>query len=175
MRIAPGLAGGIGPQLLHGHQDRASVSLGKGRPLAQELWETLGLTQVDLQRWVGAFQEFTVDISTFISSEVDPEGISTDLSKLPLPQLLPEDQLLPRELGGGDVLPGEGVHGEGGNGVHVAASDALQPHDVRLCVVRRAAVETLVRRALGDVGLGVASTAGCWRGGACLLQKTDDY
>lgn len=167
MRTTPGLVGGIGPQLLHSHQDRASDSLRKGRPLAQELWETLGLTQVDLQKWVGTFRKCTVDISTFPSSEVDPEGISsarllaTDLSKLSLPQLLPEDQLLPWELGGGDVLPGEGVHGEGRNSVHVAASDALQPHDVRLCVVRRAAVETLVRRALGDVGLGVASTAGC--------------
>lgn len=99
----------------------------------------------------------------------------TDLSKLSLPQLLPEDQLLPRELGGWDVLPGEGVHSEGGNSIHVAASDALQPHDVCLCVVGRTAVETLVRRALGDVRLGVASPTGCWRGGAYLLQETDDY
>lgn len=89
--------------------------------------------------------------------------LAADLSKLPLPQLLPEDQLLTRELGGRDVLPGEGVHSEGGNGVHVAAGDALQPHDVRLCVVRSAAVEALVRRALGDVRLGVASSTGCRR------------
>lgn len=98
-----------------------------------------------------------------------PKGISsaclltTDLSKLSLPELLPEDQLLPWELGSWDVLPGEGVHGEGGNSIHVAASDALQPHDVRLCVVRRTAVEALVRRALGDVGLSVASSTGWWR------------
>lgn len=89
---------------------------------------------------------------------------ATYLPELPLPELLPEDQLLPRELGGGDVLPGERVDGEGGDGVHVAAGDALQPHDVRLGVVRRAAVEALVRRALGDVGLGVASSARWWRG-----------
>lgn len=63
------------------------------------------------------------------------------------------------KLGGRDVLPGEGVHGEGGDGVHVAAGDALQTHDVRLGVVRRAAVEALVRRALGDVRLGVATAA----------------
>lgn len=86
------------------------------------------------------------------------------LAELPLPELLPEDQLLPRELGGRDVLPGERVDGEGGDGVHVAAGDALQPHDVRLGVVRRAAVEALVRRALGDVGLGVASSARWGRG-----------
>lgn len=89
--------------------------------------------------------------------------LTTDLSKLSLPQLLPEDQLLTGELGGRDVLPGEGVHGEGGDSVHVAAGDALQPHDVRLRVVRRAAVEALVGRALGDVGLGVASPTGCRR------------
>lgn len=89
--------------------------------------------------------------------------LTTDLSKLSLPQLLPEDQLLTGELGGRDVLPGEGVHGEGGDSVHVAAGDALQPHDVRLGVVRRAAVEALVGRALGDVGLGVASPTGCRR------------
>ena len=83
------------------------------------------------------------------------------LSKLPLPQLLPEDQLLPWKLSGRDVLPGERVHGEGGHGVHVAAGDALQPHNVRLRVVWRAAMETLVRRALGDVWLGVASPTGC--------------
>lgn len=90
-------------------------------------------------------------------------ALAAHLSELPLPQLLPEDQLLTRELGGRDVLPGEGVHGEGGNGVHVAARHALQPDDVRLGVVRRAAVEALVRRALGDVRLGVASSAGCRR------------
>lgn len=99
----------------------------------------------------------------------DSEGISsaclltTDLSKLSLPKLLPKDQLLTRELGGWDVLPGEGVHSEGGNSIHVAAGDALQPHDVRLCVVRRTAVEALVRRALGDVGLSIASSTGCRR------------
>lgn len=70
---------------------------------------------------------------------------------------------MPWELGGGDVLPGERVHGEGGDGVHVAAGDALQPHDVRLCVVRRVAMETLVWRALGDVRFGVASSARCGR------------
>lgn len=85
----------------------------------------------------------------------------THLSELPLPQLLPEDQLLPRELGSGDVLPGERVHGEGRDGVHVAAGDALQTHDVRLSVVRRVAVETLVWRALGDVGLSIASPTCC--------------
>lgn len=84
-------------------------------------------------------------------------GFPAHLSKLPLPQLLPEDQMLPWELRGGNVLPGERVHGEGGDGVHVAAGDALQPHNVRFGVVRRAAMETLVRRALGDVGLGIAS------------------
>lgn len=97
----------------------------------------------------------------------------TDLSKLSLPQLLPEDQVLPWELGSWDVLPGEGVHSEGGNSIHVAASDALQPHDVRLCVVWRTAVETLVRRALGDVRLGIASPTGCWRGGWQMMK--DDY
>lgn len=81
------------------------------------------------------------------------------LPKLALAELLPEDEALARELSGRDVLPGEGVHGEGGDGVHVAAGDALQPHDVRLGVVRRAAVEALVRRTLGDVGLGVAAAA----------------
>lgn len=92
------------------------------------------------------------------------------LSKLPLPQLLPEDQLLPWELGGGDVLPGERVHGEGGDGVHVAAGDALQPHDVRLSVVWRVAMETLVGCALGDVGLSVASSTRWWRDDiVCLL------
>lgn len=89
--------------------------------------------------------------------------LPTDLSKLSLAQLLPEDQLLTWELSGRDVLPGEGVHSEGGNGIHVAAGDALQPHDVRLCVVRCTAVEALVRRALGHVGLGVASSTGCRR------------
>lgn len=91
-----------------------------------------------------------------------PLLLATHLSKLPLPQLLSEYQLLPWELGSRNVLPGEGVHGEGGDGVHVAASDALQPHNVRLGVVWRIAVETLVRCALGDVWLGIASTARCW-------------
>lgn len=94
---------------------------------------------------------------------LQPRPPAAHLSKLPLPQLLPEDQLLPWELGSRDVLPGERVHGEGGDGVHVAASDALQPHDVRLGVVRCVAVETLVRRALGDVRLGVASSTRCRR------------
>lgn len=85
------------------------------------------------------------------------------LSKLPLPQFLPEDQLLPWELGGRDVLPGERVHSESGDGIHVAAGDALQPHDVRLSIVRRVAMEALVRSALGDVRLGVASSTCCWR------------
>lgn len=90
-----------------------------------------------------------------------PHLLPAHLSELPLPQLLPEDQMLPRKLCGGDVLPGERVHGEGGDGVHVAAGDALQPHDVRLSVVRCVAMETLVWSALGDVRLGVASSACC--------------
>lgn len=101
--------------------------------------------------------------STYESFIIHPFAASY-LPELPLPELLPEDQLLPRELGGRDVLPGERVDGEGGDGVHVAAGDSLQPHDVCLSVVRRAAVEALVRRALGDVGLGVASSARWWRG-----------
>lgn len=88
---------------------------------------------------------------------------SAHLSELALSQLLPEDQLLPWELGRRDVLPGERVHSKGRDGVHVAASDALQPHDVRLGIVRCVAMETLVRRALSDVRLGVASSTGCWR------------
>lgn len=117
--------------------------------------------------------ESAVQIFIFPSVESDSDllGLPAHLSELSLPQLLPEDQLLSRELSGRDVLPGEGVHGEGGNSIHVAAGDALQPHDVRLGVVRRAAVEALVRRALGDVWLGVASSTGCPRGGrgACLF------
>lgn len=70
---------------------------------------------------------------------------------------------MPWELGRRDVLPGERVHSEGRDGVHVAASDALQPHNVRLGVVRCVAVETLVRRALSDVRFGVASSTRCWR------------
>lgn len=66
-----------------------------------------------------------------------------------------------RELGGGDVLPGQRVHGQRRDGVHVAAGDALQPDDVGLCVVRRVAVEGLVGGALGDVGLGVAPPTSC--------------
>lgn len=103
------------------------------------------------------------------------------LSELTLPQLLPEDQLLARELGGGDVLPSERVDGEGGHGVHVAAGHALQAHDVGLGIVRGVAMETLVGRALGDVGLGVASSTRWWREKtssirwwrSCILDRCD--
>lgn len=142
-----------------------TISLRERRPLPKEFWEPLGLTQVDLHEMQSdETYIFKAPSDCRISSaptwSVAPPA---HLSELPLPQLLPEDQLLPRELGSGDVLPGERVHGQGGDGVHVAAGDALQAHDVRLSVVRRVAVETLVRRALGDVGLGVASPTCCRR------------
>lgn len=78
---------------------------------------------------------------------------------------------MPRELGGRDVLPGQRVHGEGGDGVHVASGDALQSHDISLGVVWCVAMETLVRCALGDIGLSIASSTRCWRdtGGVLVL------
>lgn len=83
------------------------------------------------------------------------------LSELPLPELLPEVQPVSGELGSGDVLAGQRVHGQSGNGVHVGAGDALKAHDVSLCVVWGPAAEALVRRALGHVRLRVAPAA-CW-------------
>lgn len=94
---------------------------------------------------------------------VPPQLLPAHLSELALPQLLPEDQLLPWELGSRDVLPGQRVDGEGGHGVHVAAGDPLQADDVGLGVVRCVAMETLMRRALGNVGLSVASSTRCWK------------
>lgn len=142
-----------------------TISLRERRPLPKEFWEPLGLTQVDLHKTRSYKTKDLKTPSDFGVSSVPTWSVAppAHLSKLPLPQLLPEDQLLPWELGSGDVLPGERVHGEGGDGVHVAAGDALQAHDVRLSVVRRVAMETLVRRALGDVRLGVASATRCRR------------
>ena len=222
MRCVPGLAGGVGPQLFNSHQHRTAISVRERWPLPKEFWESLGLTQVDLQKmsehnknhereqphrfwdktasdtiticrryglltmsWYSplintiqvrdleleAPEQHILETIKYILGHLWrdsvlplwPRLLPAHLSELPLPQLLPEDQLLPRELCGGDVLPGEGVHGEGGDGVHVAAGDALQPHDVRLGVVRRVAMETLVRGALGDVRFGVASSTRCRR------------
>lgn len=147
----PGLAGGVGPQLFDRHQHGAAVPLGQRRAFTEEFWESLGLTQVHLD-----MQNMSLQAQKTPTSR---QNFPSHLPELALAKLLPEDEALPRELCGRDVLPGEGVHGEGGDGVHVAAGDALQPHDVRLGVVRRAAVEALVRRALGDIGLGVAAAA----------------
>lgn len=81
------------------------------------------------------------------------------LSKLPFPQLLLEAQLLPGELPDGDVLLGEGVHGQGGHRVHVVAGHTLQVHDVGLGVVGHVVLEALVRGGLGQVGLSIVPTA----------------
>lgn len=158
MFSVPGLTRGVRPQLFNRHQHRAAVSVRQGRPLPEELRQPLGLAQMDLQQKKSRVA--CPDFSFFIFFAVTD---SAHLSKLPLPQLLPEDQLLPRELGGRDVLPGQGVHGEGGDGVHIAAGDALQPHDVRLGVVRRVVVEALVGGALGDVRLSVAPPTGWYK------------
>lgn len=93
--------------------------------------------------------------------DLRPRPLPAHLSELPFPKLLPEDQLLPWELSGRDVFPGEGVHSEGGYGVHVAASDALQPHNVRLGIVWCIAMETLVWCALCDIRLGITSSTPC--------------
>lgn len=86
------------------------------------------------------------------------------LSKLSFPQLLLEAQLLARELPHGDVLLGQGVHGQRGHRVHVVAGHSLQVHDVGLGVVGDVVLEALVRGGLGQVGLGVVPAAH-WRGG----------
>lgn len=160
VRKLPGLAGGVGSQLFHGHEHGATVSLGERRPFPKEFRKTLSLAQMDLkQKKNGTNPHVNLELLPF-TYNLTPALTPTHLPELSLPQLLPEDQPLPWELGGRNVLPGQRVHGEGRHGVHVAAGDALQVHDVGLCVVRRAVVETLVRRALGDVGLGVTPSAG---------------
>lgn len=44
----PGLAGSVSPQLFHCHQHRVTISLRKRRAFTKEFWESLRLTQVDL-------------------------------------------------------------------------------------------------------------------------------
>lgn len=79
------------------------------------------------------------------------------LSKLPLPQFLPEDEAFPWKLGSGDVFPCQRVCSEGGNGVSVAAGNALQLYNQGLSIVRNAGLEALVMGTLGNVRLGVTT------------------
>lgn len=86
--------------------------------------------------------------------------IQTHLPELAFSQLLSEQQALSRELGHRNVLPCEGVDGEGRNGVHVAPGDPLKAYDVCFSVVGHTALKTLMGGAQGNIGLGVPSAAG---------------
>lgn len=60
---------------------------------------------------------------------------NSHLSKLALSQLLLKCEQCSRELLHNDVLPGQQVHCQRGDGVRVASGDTLQVDDVCLCVV----------------------------------------
>lgn len=67
---------------------------------------------------------------------------------------------MPGKLGYGDVLLGQRVNSDGWHGVGVVPCHPLQVDDVRLCVMGDIILESLVRGALGEVGLGVITAAG---------------
>ena len=87
------------------------------------------------------------------------------LSELSFSQLLLEGEQLPGELLRGHVLPRQQVHGHGGDGVGVAAGDALQVDDVGLGVVGDAVRR---RRRAGGLGGGGAGRRRCAASGPAV-------
>lgn len=69
---------------------------------------------------------------------------------------------MPGKLSDGDVLLGQRVNGDGWHGVGIVSCHPLQVDDVRLGIMGDVILESLVRGALGEVGLCIITTAG-WK------------